>query len=882
MKLGKILGAAVTIIPWLLCAALYCGLLLAESLFFGGNLRTGFISLFSGLGVIVFAFLLYFLFPKMKTKPAVVYGAAQLVFLFVGSYLHELQFYFIMLLLFVCMIAITDDFNMVAGYLAFNASVNVLAAIFLIPRLDWVDGYRFFMEFMILLFGSTLVLIQTYRVTQRETRALRAMSAFSSLLGSTSNYMVIIDAEKRVKYISQPMVEFARYSKQEYAIGQPLIDLFRDKALKLMIADVIDADGFAETVFTVSGEEERHYKVVSNTMTGDMNGMFIDISDITALVNSRKNAEEAQSRAEAANKSKSRFLATMSHEIRTPINAILGVAQIHMQNSGLPDEYADGLNKIYSSGKTLMGIINDILDLSKIETGKMELNPVEYSLPDMINDTVLLNTARIGNKPVKFILSVNENLPEKVFGDELRLKQILNNLLSNAIKYTDEGAVKLSVRHGIREDGDLDLRFEVADTGQGIEKEDKEKLFSEYLRFNIMANRKTEGTGIGLSITQNLVKMMDGDISAESEYGKGSTFTVTVRQAAVPCGAIGKSAAESLNAFTFSAKRERRAQIRNYMPYGKVLITDDVETNLYVAEGLMKPYGLQIETVRSGFEALEKIQNGKVYDIIFMDHMMPNMDGIETTRRIRETGYEGTIIALTANALIGNEEMFRKNGFDSFLAKPIGVRQLDDLLTRFIRDRRPSEPQLRPPPPNPRNGASPQLLKAVRRDIEKALAALNNSPDLKLYTTTVHAMKSMAANIGESEISELAASLEKAGHGGDTEFIADNTERLKTMLTELSERLSSDESEKTNESGNAAGNADGNAAENAELLKKQLSAVKEACGNYDSSAAYGAINLLKTNSWNTSTAAFIDEIDMLILSGEFEEAANRITSSEIS
>jgi len=255
------------------------------------------------------------------------------------------------------------------------------------------------------------------------------------------------------------------------------------------------------------------------------------------------------------------------------------------------------------------------------------------------------------------------------------------------------------------------------------------------------------------------------------------------------------------------------------------------------------------------------------------------MDGIETTRKIRETGYEGTIIALTANVLIGNDEMFRKNGFDSFLAKPIGVRQLDDALTRFIRDRRPDEPQYEPrgfPPPKPRNDTSPQLLKIIRGDIERALGTLNGSPDLKLYTTTVHAMKSMAANIGESEISELAASLEKAGHSGDTEFIANNAERLKTMLAELAEKLSSAHvSETANKSNDVA-------ADNAELLKKQLSAVKEACANYDSSAAYEAINLLKTNSWKTSTSEFIDEIDMLILSGDFEEAANKIAKSEIS
>jgi len=870
----RLRNIGIMFIPWALCAGLYCGLILAESLFFGGNRKTGVVSFLSGMCVLAFAFILYMFLPRLKNKPAIVYGAAQLTFLFIGAYLHELDFYFIMLLLFTCMVAVTNNFNMVAGYLAFSIVVNFLAIIFFVPHLYWLDGYRFFAGYMLLMFGSMLVLIQTYKVTQKETRALRALSAFLSLLGSTPNYMVIIDTEKRVRYISQPMVEFARYTKQEYAIGQPLIDLFRDRELKLMIADIIDADGFVETVFTIDGADggERHFKVVSNTLTGDMDGMFIDISDITALVNSRKNAEEAQFRAEAANKSKSNFLAAMSHEIRTPINAILGVAQIHMQNGGLPEEYADGLGKIYSSGKTLMGIINDILDLSKIETGKMELNPVEYDVPDMINDTVLLNITRIGDKPVKFVLSVDESLPSKMFGDELRLKQILSNVLSNAIKYTEVGRVELTVSHSMREDGDIDLTFTVTDTGQGMKREDQDRLFSEYLRFNVKANRATEGTGIGLSITQNLVKMMDGVIGAESEYGKGSTFTVTVRQTSVKCEAIGRAVADSLGGFTYSAKRERRSQVRNYMPYGKVLIADDVDTNLYVAEGLMKPYGLQIETVNSGFRALQKIEGGAVYDIVFMDHMMPNMDGIETTRRIRETGYRGVIIALTANALVGNDEMFREHGFDSFLAKPIGIRQLDDALNKFVRDRHPDEAAryLRSQPGQPRPSPykiTPRFLKIVRGDIAKALATLGRTADggdMKLFTTTVHAMKSVTANIGETEISALAAALENAGLKGDAAFIGANTDEFVKKLEALAERLA------VHETGEAE-------AGNAELLAEQLGVLKTACENYDSQTAYDALNLLKDKSWDAETHAVIEEVDLLLLQGDFEEAAKRAT-----
>ena len=402
--------------------------------------------------------------------------------------------------------------------------------------------------------------------------------------------------------------------------------------------------------------------------------------------------EYAKSEAEEASRSKSNFLAMMSHEIRTPLNAIIGVAQIELQKEDLPQEYAAALEKINNSGNGLLGIINDILDLSKIETGRLELNPVEYDIPSLINDSVQLNIVRIGSKQIDFKLDIDENLPVLLYGDELRLKQILNNLLSNAFKYTEKGFVKLSISHKA-EGEEVILSFAVEDTGQGMKPEDKERLFSEYLRFNAEANRITEGTGLGLSITKKLADMMDGSIKAVSEYGKGSTFTVTVKQKAVECGVIGPEVAERLRSFKFAGDRHTaRLQItRKPMPYGSVLLVDDVEINLYVAEGLLALYELKVEMADSGFAAIEKVNSGKTYDIIFMDHMMPKMDGMETTRRLRAYGYNGVIVALTANALAGNDEMFMRNGFDGFISKPIDIHELDVILGKFIRDRHPEE-----------------------------------------------------------------------------------------------------------------------------------------------------------------------------------------------
>ena len=399
--------------------------------------------------------------------------------------------------------------------------------------------------------------------------------------------------------------------------------------------------------------------------------------------------ENARYESEQANKSKTNFLATMSHEIRTPMNAIIGITQIQLQKENLQEEYAEVFEMIYSSGNSLLGIINDILDMSKIETGKLDINPVEYDTPNFINDTVQLNILRIGDKKIDFKLKVDENLPSKLYGDELRVKQVLNNLLSNAIKYTEKGFVKLSVGHSASDDGYITMSFCVEDTGQGLTAENKELLFVEYSRFNLEANRTTEGAGLGMTITKKLVEMMDGTISLESEYGKGSAFTVTIRQKQVECSPIGPEIVERLHNFTYVDESHiyQSHIVYEPMPYGSVLVVDDVETNLYVAEGILSLYELHVELAESGYEAIEKVESGKEYDIIFMDHMMPNMDGIVATQKLRELGYKGTIVALTANALVGNEEMFTQNGFDGFVPKPIDLRSIDVILNKFIRDR---------------------------------------------------------------------------------------------------------------------------------------------------------------------------------------------------
>ena len=410
--------------------------------------------------------------------------------------------------------------------------------------------------------------------------------------------------------------------------------------------------------------------------------------DITELYTAREDAVRA-------NRIKSDFLARMSHEIRSPMNVILGITEMQLEKEGLPPDTVEALDKIHNSGYLLLNIINDILDLSKIESGRMELSPVNYDFASMINDTVQLNIMRFDSKPILFYLKVDENIPSTLYGDDLRIKQILNNILSNAFKYTESGEVVMSVSAEVSgAGGPVTLIFRVSDTGYGMTQEQLDRLFEDYSRFTAVANREIEGTGLGMSIAKHLIETMKGDIAVESELGKGSVFTLRLPQGYVDSTVLGKEGTNYLQQLYVGkkSKQKKSPQItREYMPYGKVLVVDDMEPNLYVASGLLAPYGLSIDTTTNGLEAIEKIKSGRVFDIIFMDHFMPGMDGIETTKKIRDLGYTKPIVALTANALTGQADIFLANGFDGFIPKPIDIRQLNSTLNKLIRDKYPGE-----------------------------------------------------------------------------------------------------------------------------------------------------------------------------------------------
>ncbi|MCL2877620.1 MAG: ATP-binding protein [Acidobacteria bacterium] len=610
------------------------------------------------------------------------------------------------------------------------------------------------------------------------------------------------------------------------------------------------------------------------------------------LIRQDRQLLEAAEEARAANQAKSAFLSTMSHEIRTPMNAILGITEIQLQNESLEPGTSEAFGKIYNSGALLLGIINDILDMSKIEAGKLELSITEYRLASLINDTAQVNILRIGSKPINFRLDIDENIPSALIGDELRIKQVLNNLLSNAFKYTAKGMVTLSVSaetDGGRED-EATIVFSIKDTGQGMTHEQINRLFDEYARFNLAANRTTEGTGLGMSITRNLIRMMNGEIVVESEPGKGSVFTVRIPQGYAGAGPLGRELAENLQQFqTISGDYTKKVRIfREQMPYGSVMVVDDVETNIYVARGLLSPYRLRVDSAGSGFAAIEKIRDGNTYDIVFMDHMMPNMDGMETTKIIRDMGYRGIIVALTANAVVGQSDIFLKNGFDDFISKPIDIRQLNTLLNKFIRDRHQpealeaarrqaddgKEQNAGKEPP----AIDPGLAEIFVRDASKTLATLReilakqggfSEEDTRTYIISIHGIKSALANIGRPELSAAARELEQAGRDNNTDVMSTGTRAFLDSLQALIKELAPGAEETGDET----------LEEDRPYILERLRAVKEACEAYDKKTARGVIAKIREKTWSPPTMELLDVIDEHLLHSEFDEiviAVNKV------
>lgn len=520
------------------------------------------------------------------------------------------------------------------------------------------------------------------------------------------------------------------------------------------------------------------------------------------LLDALRKEKRSQQEAEAANMAKSSFLANMSHEIRTPINAILGMNEMILREEKNPAIRGYAGN-IQASGNSLLSIVSDVLDISKIESGKLEIIPVDYEVNSLISDCCNMAAGRAKAKELELLVECADNVPMKLCGDETHIRQIIMNLLTNAVKYTEKGTVKLIVS-GSFNDGGFVLKVDVSDTGIGIAEENLPQLFTQFQRFDLQRNRNIEGTGLGLSIVKRLCDLMSGTITARSVLGSGSTFTVELPQKVVdstPCGGV------NLN---YSAGAEHEYHHSFEAPEAKILAVDDLPVNLLVIANLLKETRIKIDTAGSGRECLDKCSQQK-YDLILMDHMMPEMDGVQTFEKLHgdksSPNFETPVIMLTANALAGMREQYMDVGFADYVSKPVRGAKLEEAIRRNLPESltKPASPEIPAEAVSTEPsgfadicGAVPELnvnaalqyccgSAELLNDLLHDFTENDHFSDLKAafeekrwedYRRHAHSLKSTSLMIGLTGLSERARASELALKGGCTEFAELNHDSL--------------------------------------------------------------------------------------------------------
>lgn len=513
------------------------------------------------------------------------------------------------------------------------------------------------------IFGSFAILAIILSVIQGEFFGITNMArewAFEQM----ENSMIVVDK-------MYGFLDANKYARDLF----PLLEIYPERArVPKEIYNLFQLDDCVVEI------KNRFYelKMIEMCREEKVEGYSLLLADVTQMRQLMDQLVEEKNRADEANRAKSAFMSNMSHEIRTPMNAIVGMTEILMR-SDLPETEREYLGNIQRSGNALLGIINDILDFSKIESGKMQIVEDNYAPLPMLNDLKMIILNRIGSKMIQLDFDIDENLPAVVYGDELRIRQVLINVANNAVKFTEEGYVKLTVKVREIEGDHCELFFSVKDSGQGIAPEDIDKLFGAYNQVDAKKNHYKEGTGLGLAISKQFVEMMGGRISVKSKYGEGSEFYFTVPQKIV-------DARKAID-----VKEEPRLNSENVLnftaPQAKIMVVDDNEMNRKVALGLLAPLEMQIDTAENGKQALDMICSKK-YDLIFMDHMMPVMDGIEATKRLREMDDEYCknvpVIALTANAVVEARAKFFEAGMNDFAAKPIDLKDICAKIRHWI------------------------------------------------------------------------------------------------------------------------------------------------------------------------------------------------------
>lgn len=696
---------------------------------------------------------------------------------------------------------------------------------------------------------------RTEEENKRLIEQIESAAKLADLLGSVSSLLTNMpamsfskDAETG-KYLAcnQSFAEYAHKKHPREVVGLTDFEIFDKKTAEKFVADdkmALSMDKpyiFFEDVPDAGGKILRNLQTTKMKFT-DTNGkicclgMCVDVTEMTRIKSAEAEArikqqeleekialqeklleqsetlKEALKDAEEASRAKTQFLSNMSHEIRTPITAILGMNEL-IRRESTDENIIKYSNNIDKAGTSLLGIINDILDFSKIEAGRMELVSAKYSIRELITDLVNLIRFRLEDKGLILKLNIDSRLPTVLFGDELRLKQIITNLLTNAAKYTEKGTVELSFQVTKKIDDMVYISVAVKDTGIGIRPEEMDKLFSAFDRLDVIRTRGIEGTGLGLAISARMLDLMNSKLKVVSEYERGSEFSFVVGQKIIDAGEIG-----NFDPLTNSGteKREGESHLSFTAPNARVLIVDDTELNLQVVVGLLKRTQIKIDTAKSGRECLE-LFGADDYDMIFLDYRMPGMDGIETLKKLYELypekAHKTPMICLTASAVSGDREKMLSAGFDDYLSKPVNIAKMEGMMIKYLPEEKVTLAEPAPTPKSENLSGLPEGIFKLKEidpdtgvdycggvedymdavavfsmsiaqksaDIEKAC----HEKDLRTFINLVHSLKSTSRLIGATGISDIAFTLEQAGKNDDIEYMEKVTPELLTRYRKL-------------------------------------------------------------------------------------------------